>query len=322
MTYPLITVIITTCNRPTFVVEAVESVFAQTYSPIEVIVVDDGSGPDTATALAPYMSRVRYIYQSRRGPAAARNRGLRFARGELIAFLDDDDKWMPEKLHRQVEYLNRHPEVGLLHTETLRWNYRADRFEKKEGSIRDTYVGWCFDRLFFYGNSIMPSTVLIRRQCVERIGFFAEEFLHIADDYDYFLRISKQFPVGFISEPLIYYRLHDNNISKSMLAIAEGDFLVLQKALDADNSLWRTLGKYRVKERLYSLCVWAGYLLLDDDRFGEAHAYFTRAVKYRPTDLRAWALALATALPKVVVRPMKSFHRRVGRFLCQLIPER
>jgi glycosyltransferase involved in cell wall biosynthesis len=322
MTSHLITVIITTCNRPAFVVEAVESVFAQTYSPIDVIVVDDGSGPDTATALAPYMSRIRYIYQSKSGPAAARNRGLRDARGEFLAFLDDDDKWMPEKLHRQVEYLNRHPEVGLLHTETLRWNYRTGCFEKKKGSIRDRYVGRCFDLLFFYGNSIIPSTVLIRRQCVERIGFFAEEFLHVADDYDYFLRISKQFPVGFISEPLIFYRLHDNNISKNMLAIAEGDFLVVQRALEADSSLWRTLGKHRVKERLYSLCIWAGYLLLEDERFGEAHAYFIRAAKYHPTDLRAWALSLATRLPRAVVRPMKLFKRRIAEALCELIPER
>ncbi len=168
MRSPLITVLITTHNRPTFVVEAVESVLAQTYSPIEVIVVDDGSGPATAAALAPYMSRIRYLYQSQSGPAAARNRGLRGARGEFIALLDDDDKWMPQKLRRQVDYFNRYPEVGLVHTETLLWNYRTDVFEQKEGSIRDKYVGWCFDLLFLYGNSIMPSTVLLRRQCIDR----------------------------------------------------------------------------------------------------------------------------------------------------------
>src|SRR5690349_5838732 len=96
----LISVVIPSYNAAAFVADGVESVFAQSYAPIEVIVVDDGSTDETAAALAPYLDRIRYVRQDNAGPARARNRGLQEARGQWIAFLDADDRWQPEKLAR------------------------------------------------------------------------------------------------------------------------------------------------------------------------------------------------------------------------------
>src|SRR4051812_26302017 len=114
-TGPLVSVVIATYNSGRFVGQAVRSVLAQTYRPFEIVVVDDGSTDDTAGVLAGYRDGVRYVYQENRGPAAARNRGIAEAAGELVAFLDADDEWHPEKLSRQWEALSASPRAGLVH---------------------------------------------------------------------------------------------------------------------------------------------------------------------------------------------------------------
>src|SRR5262245_23003010 len=100
---PLISVIIPTYNSARFVIDAVESALAQSYPSLEVIVVDDGSSDDTQERLGPWEGRIKYFYQPNSGPAKARNRGIKEARGDLIAFLDADDQWLPEKLNKQWE---------------------------------------------------------------------------------------------------------------------------------------------------------------------------------------------------------------------------
>jgi hypothetical protein len=104
---PRVSAIIPTYNAPHFLVQAVESALAQDYRDYELIVIDDGSGPETHQALEPYMDRIRYIYQENAGPSAARNRGIRESTGELLAFLDHDDLWLPGKLTAQVENSKR-----------------------------------------------------------------------------------------------------------------------------------------------------------------------------------------------------------------------
>ena len=107
-----VSVIIPSYNCEPFLAEAIESVFAQTYRPKEVIVVDDGSTDQTA-AIARSYKEVQYIYQANQGPAIARNNGIATARGDFIAFIDHDDMWLPNKLEVQIEYLLEHPYVGL-----------------------------------------------------------------------------------------------------------------------------------------------------------------------------------------------------------------
>src|SRR5213078_156464 len=108
---PLVSVIIPVYNGARYLRAALESVFAQTYRPIEVIVVDDGSGDDSGV-IAQSFPDVHFIHQENQGVAAARNHGFDAARGEFIAFLDQDDLWTPEKLKVQVNYLLNHPDVG------------------------------------------------------------------------------------------------------------------------------------------------------------------------------------------------------------------
>src|SRR5438445_9254645 len=119
MNKDLVSVVIATYNYGRFVTQAVESVLAQTYVNIEIIVVDDGSDDDTREQLAPYGDRIRYIYQENQSVAAARNTGIRAATGDLIAFLDADDVWHPHKLELQMHYLADHPAVALVAVERL-----------------------------------------------------------------------------------------------------------------------------------------------------------------------------------------------------------
>ena len=119
---PRVSVIIPTYNSARFVVQAVESVLAQTYSDFEVIVVDDGSTDNTPVALAGYRQKIRYLHQENRGPSAARNAGYRASQGDYVLFLDSDDLIPPDTLERQVSFLNDHPEFGLVYSASQQIN--------------------------------------------------------------------------------------------------------------------------------------------------------------------------------------------------------
>lgn len=113
---PLVSVIIPSYNAARYAAEAVASVLAQTYPRREIIFINDGSTDDTEEMLAPYLGKIRYVRQSNQGLSATRNRAIALARGELLAFLDADDVWRPEKLARQVYCLTENPRIGLVHT--------------------------------------------------------------------------------------------------------------------------------------------------------------------------------------------------------------
>ena len=116
---PLVSVIIPTYNSSQYIKEAIDSVLAQTYKNFEIIVIDDGSTDNTKEVLAPYLSVIKYIYKNNGGPASARNRGIKEANGEFVAFLDADDVWKPDRLARGVDILDQRPEVGLIRRQPL-----------------------------------------------------------------------------------------------------------------------------------------------------------------------------------------------------------
>ncbi|MFS8117396.1 MAG: glycosyltransferase family 2 protein, partial [Microcoleus sp.] len=113
---PQVSVIIPAYNGDRYIVQAVESVFAQTYTNWEIIVVDDGSTDETHQVLQPYLDKIRYIYQENRGVAAARNRGIQEAKGEFIAFLDQDDFFLPDKLAAQIALFRQQPSLGIVNS--------------------------------------------------------------------------------------------------------------------------------------------------------------------------------------------------------------
>ena len=207
----LVSVIIPTHNRPSYLREAIESVFAQTYPLIEILIIDDGSsneGALTKSALKPHLSpdprlpKVTYLYQKNSGLVSAVNRGLGLARGEYIQRLDDDDRLLPEKIARSVELFEAHPAVGLVAT----GYYQIDAAGRR---IRACSPRRCPDygRLFnmLMGCVSACAGVMVRSLVHEKVGTYRDVK---AQDYEMWVRVAKAFKVETINLPLAEYRQH------------------------------------------------------------------------------------------------------------------
>jgi glycosyltransferase involved in cell wall biosynthesis len=167
--------------------DALESVFAQTYRPLDVIVVDDGSTDDTRAVIEPWASRLRYIRQTNAGESAARNTAIRASAADYIALLDADDLWTPDKLAAQIPVLDTNPHVGLVCSDFA--------IEYANGRRVDSYYArhpradYDVFAAVFGGWSIPPSTVVFRRSLVERVGLF-DTSLVVGPDLHFFFRVA------------------------------------------------------------------------------------------------------------------------------------
>jgi len=198
---PLVSVIIPTYNRAWILREAVDSVLAQDFGDFELIVVDDGSSDDTREILDTYQQRVIVLRQPNRGVSAARNRGIAASSGQLVAFLDSDDLWLPTKLSRQVDFFSAHPDAVACQTEEI-WIRNGVRVNPKKrhhkfgGMIFEPSLALCL---------VSPSAVMIRKTLFDVVGRF-DETLPACEDYDLWLRVSCRYPVHLIDTPLIIKR--------------------------------------------------------------------------------------------------------------------
>ena len=213
----LVSVIIPTYNRPNYLREAVDSVFAQTYPFIEIFVIDDGSsngGARTRSALKPYLSddssssqdpKVTYLYQNNCGLVAAVNRGLGVAQGEYIQRLDDDDRLLPEKIARSIDVFQAHPEVGLVATGYHQIDATGKRLRTypprscPEPTRLLNMLMWCISAC---------AGVMVRSMVHQKVGVYRDIK---AQDYEMWIRIAKQFKVETINLPLAEYRRHPGN---------------------------------------------------------------------------------------------------------------
>ena len=208
---PLVSVIIPTYNRGWILREAVDSVLAQDYTDFELIVVDDGSTDDTREILDSYGQDLFVFQQPNKGVSAARNRGLAESRAQLVAFLDSDDLWLPQKLTRQVEFFTINPAALICQTEEtwVRDGVRVNpkkRHHKFSGMIFKPSLALCL---------VSPSAVMIRKSLFDTVGLF-DDSLPACEDYDLWLRVSCRYPVFLIDEPLIIKRGgHEDQLSKA-----------------------------------------------------------------------------------------------------------
>ena len=199
---PLVSAVIAVYNGEQFLAEALNSALAQTYRPIEIIVVDDGS-TDRSCAIAQAYAEVRYIYQSHHGLSVSRNIGIHAARGEFIAFLDADDLWTPNKLSIQLAYMREHPELGYTGT-------RAQLF--LESNV--TAPTWLRENVLTKDHAdLTPSALVIRRQVFEQIGYFDSHY-GISNDLDWLSRaLDGGVQKAIVPEMLLSKRLHTTNLS-------------------------------------------------------------------------------------------------------------
>lgn len=224
---PTVSVIIPTYNCGHFIGTGLESVMAQTYQHIEVIVVDDGSTDETRRCVEAFGPRVRYIHQSNAGPSAARNTGIRASRGTFLAFLDADDVWLPRKLERQVAVMEADPEIGVVYTW---WAHVDETGAPLPQTVQPTHHGHVFEQLL-RGCFVTPAMSLIRRSCLDRVGLF-DTGMRRGEDWDLLLRIAgARYVFACIPEILMQYRLHAHQTSGDFVKMTESGRRVLAKAL-------------------------------------------------------------------------------------------
>jgi glycosyltransferase involved in cell wall biosynthesis len=202
---PLVSVVLPVYNGARYVAEAIRSVLHQDYHPLECIVVDDGSSDKSADIIARYP--VRCIAQTQRGPGAARNAGVRASRGELLAFLDQDDQWAPGKLAAQVEALRSNPGTGYVTTlQESRLDAGVDR------------PSWITETQLRSDSGLFPGMLLVTRETFEKVGPFREE-LRTSSDADWFFRAKDMaIPHVRVMSPLLIRRIHDRNQSRDVSA--------------------------------------------------------------------------------------------------------
>jgi cellulose synthase/poly-beta-1,6-N-acetylglucosamine synthase-like glycosyltransferase len=210
---PKVSIVIPAYNAMTYLPDTLASVFQQTFSDFEVLLVDDGSTDSIQTWVAQTVSdrRVRLISQPNQGLSAARNTGITHSQSEYIAFLDADDLWHPTKLAQQVQWLDAHPTVGLIYNQTA----QIDSAGTPTGRVLGSEIAGNILPQMLQRNIIdCPSSVLVRRQCFDRVGLF-DRTLRSVEDWDMWIRIAAIYPVAVICKPLVYYRQHPSNMSKN-----------------------------------------------------------------------------------------------------------
>jgi glycosyltransferase involved in cell wall biosynthesis len=207
---PTVSVVIATYNYGRYLAGALRSVLAQTFTDYEILVIDDGSTDDTPHVVKPFLGdpRVSYRRTDHVGQPGAKNAGIRAAQGRFIAFLDADDLWLPNKLARQVELLQRDSALGVVHArrrliDADSWELEYTQPALPRGNVLEAV---------YLNNFVCFSSVVVRREVFERVGLF-DERLPVAIDYDLWLRVAPLFRFDHTDEPLVMYRTGHANLS-------------------------------------------------------------------------------------------------------------
>jgi glycosyltransferase involved in cell wall biosynthesis len=303
---PTVSVIIPAYNIASFVVETLESVFAQTFTNYEVIVVNDGS-PDTKDferALGPYLDRIIYLKQENGGASVARNAGLRAAHGEFVAFLDGDDVWLPNYLEEQMKFI-RERGCDLACADATFFGDSADK--------APTYmIAWMNDapeagdfgflELLDAKRSVITSGVVARRQSVIDIGLFDPE-LRRGQDFDLWLRLAcAGHRLSFQRQALLKYRCRPNSLSGGVINSHRRELRIFDK-IEQSYDLsppQRTEVAEIIRKRRALLQFELGKLYAARGEFNHAHESFAEANGLQPTLKGRVALSLIRLAPQAV----------------------
>ena len=228
---PTVAAIIPCFNGAQFVGDAIQSALAQTYPRLEVVVVDDGSTDGLTDALQPFRDRIKLVIQPHQGLSAARNRGIRETKAELIALLDADDRWHTDKIRRQVAVLASRPDCCLVYT--ARQLVDRTGASIQEGTTwyplpPEPVQGECLVELV-RANRLMSSSVLFRRTALGTVWF--DERLAACEDWDLWLRLAEQHQFAYLDEPLTDIRVHDRNMTLDLNQMYESSVQVRELAI-------------------------------------------------------------------------------------------
>jgi len=307
---PKVSVIITAYNYGRFLGEAIRSVLDQTFPDFELIIVDDGSTDNTREVVDSFKDpRIKYMYQENRGVAGAADTGLRAASGEYVLYLGADDILMTGTLEKEVEVLDRHPEVSFSYGQAYLMDERRHVFglskQCKRSYIREGREE--IKKAILSGNHVRASTIMSRRNCLREDGLFDEAFRSGSEDFDKWVRMARSHSVAYIAAPLLYYRFHTNNLcgKRQMAEVERSSSLILERLFN-DPELGQLFSPLRPRAYFHL------YLRLADYAHGRrdkktSNEYLLRAVKMQPKWFfkRLWLPYITrlarTLLPKAVL---------------------
>jgi glycosyltransferase involved in cell wall biosynthesis len=346
----LVSVIIPTYNRGYIIGKTIESVFAQSYSHLELIIVDDGSTDNTRAVIEGFGAKIRYIYQENTGLAAARNTGLLAAEGEFIAFQDSDDVWLPWKLQAQVAIMRKFPELALVWTDMTAVNDNGEVIREKHlstmysvyqrikaeehlphcGMVKDFLtdcpaelqnVSFRYGDIYssmFLGNLVHPPTALLRRQHVHKTGGLDVTFAWTCEDYEFFWRLSRHGLGALIEAPGMLYRVDaEDQLTKPhlVLYIARGNLIAVQRRFQHDLERIK-LPLSIMRRHLANAHHWVANeeLVADAGTRKKAVSHFWKSFCLDPFQRRAFARFLfRLMLPRSVFALAQSAKRRLNK---------
>lgn len=302
---PRVSVLLTCYNHIRYLPACWAAVQAQTYCDFEVIAIDDGSTDGTRDWLSENAKEAKLVFNEKNlGTYGSLNRALSEATGEFVAILNDDDLWAPQKLARQVAMLEAHPEVGLTHTD--------GGFIDGEGkTIEGSPLGFEFPRTetgnvvvaLLHANKIIASAVMARRACFDALGGFNEAYFG-SGDWEMWLRIAERWSIGYVDEPLTFYRVHGENASHKLERIWKDDEM-LRKWIRARYEDYAKLGLQEeelAKAKAHNeACL--GTVLVLNGKTAESREAFRKSLELDPTRFKSRLRLLATyALPRPIWR--------------------
>ena len=323
-------VIIPCYNSANYISMAIQSVLQQSYSDLEILVVDDGSTDTTGEIVGGYAdSRIRYVFQKNAGVSAARNKGIREASGEFIAFLDADDIWFNDKLAWQIQCMKQTPQVSVVFSDFAASDFNNAMIEsyykqafnffreysfglsdiyRNKATIHlfdeDVEVYWddVFQYLIF-GNFILPSTVLMRKSVISRAGLFDEKY-RVAEDTEFFLRVAKNHVLAFINKPLLIYRLPDDTHlsgKANIERLIKNNIKILMSHLSSPDSVThRTKIKRAIGKCYYRL----SYYYLSVLEFKNCRASARQAILFDARQFKSYLSFICSFLPNTVIRTL------------------
>lgn len=276
----LVSVVIPTYNREKLLVRSVQSVLAQTYQDLELLIIDDASTDNTRVTINELLRkdpRVQVIWHNtNRGAQVARNSGIHAAKGELVAFLDSDNEWFPQKIAKQVElFMSKSDRPGAVYCSFIKVNpdnvAQVNYVAKYRGWVyRQTLKEWLTD----------TSTLIVRRDILERIGGFTKG-LPAYHEWDFCIKLAKVCEFDFVPEILTIYHEHRlPSISKDYVNDALGYELILNKY---HNEIISFCGKSTISEHYQKLA----RICIDADQFSSAQKYFYQSIKYDPFNMKS-----------------------------------
>jgi glycosyltransferase involved in cell wall biosynthesis len=338
----LVSIIIPTFNRAQLCMEAVKSALNQTYTDIEIIVIDDGSTDSTPQIINNLHPKVLYIRQSNGGVTKARNAGINAAHGEFVAFLDSDDIWLPWKIECQLKVLRYFPTAGMVWTDmkavdkngTILYesyiaemychyqNFNRDKQFNQQAFLekvwnshpeiangRKCYCGNIFEQMFL-GSLVHTSTVLLRRDRLQLVGSFNEELIKSGEDYDFHLRTCLYGDVAYIDVSSISYRIGaDDQLTapEHIVWMARNDLKTITEVLKIATI---SLPKNIIKQRIARSHAWIGMEEMSENRASSRNHFFKSLLLF-PFQKRTFIFFLFSFLPYQAI----SICRKVKKIL-------